>query len=621
MADRRLTERLLHASATGPDDIAPPNPSLHSLRRMDHDRFERFVAELWEEMGYKTVERPSSGDNGIDVIARKRGPMGKTTAIQAKRYKESNTVGSPEIQQYFAMKYQVGADEGLLVTTGRFTSQAHDRAADLGVKLIDGHDLIRLIRNHTSVAFYRRYRAELGIDDDELAAWVAHRESRTVVERVRRRLADAVGTTEVVAGRALQDVGETLRSTQRVLRRAELRLRGYDPVLATEDGEGPRESDDDDLWGQNLIREGNSLAERGFGRRELPLVSWTLGTRSIVPLAGISPRLRMAKNGFDHWLVLAMVGFVLTVASVGMVYTEVGARFGPTLVGLLSFAGGLASVAGVVGATLAGPMSFGNLVRLCYVLPLLAPVANWAGRGVGSIPPLPTVGLPAVAGLCAFGLHTLVLRSLHTEAQWRLDDLTESYVPVHEPSTVFGLSGSIAVVGGVLLSGIGVPFGDVGVVRPLVELAVACGFVCVTVDATGRLFRGGLIAFVAGTVLTGYLVWVAHTLGALPPSIAFGSDLFLVVSAVTIGGLALLVRRSRTRALRRSWALVGGGAALLAGTAYFAVRLTGLSQLQTAIPTETVAYAAVGASVVFYGALVVIEQLVVQQTLFSSTAG
>ncbi|MBB6647670.1 restriction endonuclease [Halobellus ruber] len=86
---------------------------------MDEYRFERFVADLWEEMGYRTTVRPPSRDAGIDVLARNRGPGGATEAIRAKRYEESTTVGGPEIRQYFAMTYQVGADEGLILGGGR----------------------------------------------------------------------------------------------------------------------------------------------------------------------------------------------------------------------------------------------------------------------------------------------------------------------------------------------------------------------------------------------------------------------------------------------------------------------------------------------------------------------
>jgi hypothetical protein len=78
------------ADAERSDDLAP---SLRTLRSMDDYRFERFVADLRAEMGDRTTVRRASGDGGIDVLARKRGPGGATEAIQAKRYEESTTVG------------------------------------------------------------------------------------------------------------------------------------------------------------------------------------------------------------------------------------------------------------------------------------------------------------------------------------------------------------------------------------------------------------------------------------------------------------------------------------------------------------------------------------------------
>lgn len=116
------------------------------LQAMDDFNFEHLVADLWVEQGWDTEVEQQSGDAGIDVRATKSSPYNKKVLIQAKRYSDDNPLGGPDIQQYSALKQQEsGTDEAIIVTTGRFTGSAENRAEDLNVKLIDGYDLLSII--------------------------------------------------------------------------------------------------------------------------------------------------------------------------------------------------------------------------------------------------------------------------------------------------------------------------------------------------------------------------------------------------------------------------------------------------------------------------------------------
>lgn len=116
------------------------------LQSMDDFQFEHLVADLWEEQGWETKVEQQSTDAGIDVRAQRSSPYKRKALIQAKRYSDSNPVGGPDIQQYSALKRQEpDVDEVVIVTTGRFTGAAEDRAEDLNVKIIDGQDLVVLI--------------------------------------------------------------------------------------------------------------------------------------------------------------------------------------------------------------------------------------------------------------------------------------------------------------------------------------------------------------------------------------------------------------------------------------------------------------------------------------------
>lgn len=125
-----------------------PHALQSRLQEMDEYEFEYFVANLWEEMGWKTEVSQASVDAGIDVIATKDTPYRQKKVIQAKRYADSTTVGGPDIQQYASLKQQVpNADSVVIATTSSFTNSAESRANELNVKLVDGDDLVTMIED------------------------------------------------------------------------------------------------------------------------------------------------------------------------------------------------------------------------------------------------------------------------------------------------------------------------------------------------------------------------------------------------------------------------------------------------------------------------------------------
>ncbi|ELZ26160.1 restriction endonuclease [Halogeometricum pallidum JCM 14848] len=113
---------------------------------MDDYEFEHLVADLWELQGWDADVEQQSADAGVDVRATQSSPYRRKVLIQAKRYSDDNPVTGPNVQQYAALKQQEpDTDESIIVTTGRFTGSAEDRAKDLNVKLIDGKGLVDLI--------------------------------------------------------------------------------------------------------------------------------------------------------------------------------------------------------------------------------------------------------------------------------------------------------------------------------------------------------------------------------------------------------------------------------------------------------------------------------------------
>jgi hypothetical protein len=138
------------------------------LQNTDPYEFEHFVGDLWEEEGWSTTVSQASKDQGVDVIAEKRGTIDQKLAIQAKRYSEGNKVGSPQVQQYHSLKEQdTNADAAVVVTTSAFSKNAQLWAHENNVKLVDGDALVDMVQKHGAHDLVDDYAPELDDLEDE----------------------------------------------------------------------------------------------------------------------------------------------------------------------------------------------------------------------------------------------------------------------------------------------------------------------------------------------------------------------------------------------------------------------------------------------------------------------
>jgi restriction system protein len=126
---------------------------LSSIRDCSPAFFEQLIVDLLLAMGYGGTSEDAgralgkSGDNGIDGVI-DQDPLGVDQIyIQAKRYKENNTVGSSDIRDFFGSLSLKKANKGIFVTTSTFTSAATQTAKDLShrIVLIDGTQLTKLM--------------------------------------------------------------------------------------------------------------------------------------------------------------------------------------------------------------------------------------------------------------------------------------------------------------------------------------------------------------------------------------------------------------------------------------------------------------------------------------------
>lgn len=113
-----------------------------NFQNLSPQELEDFVARLFECLGYEVRQTPYSGDGGKDIIAFKDG---RKYIIECKRYKKEK-VGRPELQKFFGVMNEEGADGGFFVTTGQFTQTAVKYAQKYGIRLVNADELARLTR-------------------------------------------------------------------------------------------------------------------------------------------------------------------------------------------------------------------------------------------------------------------------------------------------------------------------------------------------------------------------------------------------------------------------------------------------------------------------------------------
>ena len=101
------------------------NPKMSPLE------FEQFCAAILERNGWITNLTPGSGDQGVDIFA-KRG--GENLVVQCKLY--SGPVGNKAVQEAHTAKVHMGASRAAVVTNAEFTPQAQQLAATTGTELL-----------------------------------------------------------------------------------------------------------------------------------------------------------------------------------------------------------------------------------------------------------------------------------------------------------------------------------------------------------------------------------------------------------------------------------------------------------------------------------------------------
>ena len=117
---------------------------LEQLRSMNPYQFERYVASMYQKIGYSNAyATQGSNDEGRDVIMNDD-KTGQLYYVECKRYGEDTVISRPIIQKLQGACSADGA-KGIIITTGRYTDPALDFAKKVGIECVRVGQLLEMI--------------------------------------------------------------------------------------------------------------------------------------------------------------------------------------------------------------------------------------------------------------------------------------------------------------------------------------------------------------------------------------------------------------------------------------------------------------------------------------------
>lgn len=145
---------------------------LEEVLKMNPYRFEQFVVDLLEALGYGAMEygshtTKSSGDNGIDGVIMQDKLGFNLIYMQAKRWDRDISIGEPKLRDFVGAIDDKHGD-GLFVTTAKFSPKAIEYSKKHHIILIDGKRLANLmIESNFCVTVKKSFQIKT-IDTDAL---------------------------------------------------------------------------------------------------------------------------------------------------------------------------------------------------------------------------------------------------------------------------------------------------------------------------------------------------------------------------------------------------------------------------------------------------------------------
>lgn len=127
-----------HGRRQKPEPVPPlDREKLYALNPYD---FERYVADLFRNKGYRVQLRGRSGDAGVDLMLTQR--SGKRAIVQCKRYRRA--IGPDIVRELYGTLVHERVSHAFLVTTADISDSAREWAQGKPITLIDGDSLAHI---------------------------------------------------------------------------------------------------------------------------------------------------------------------------------------------------------------------------------------------------------------------------------------------------------------------------------------------------------------------------------------------------------------------------------------------------------------------------------------------
>jgi len=124
LQERQVTQQGAQQAKKEQDLQFRRTSQISAIKNLDAIALEKYIAELFQRMGYKVSLTPAVGDHGIDV--RLVNPRGEKEVAQCKQWPKRNKglVGEPEVRDFYGALMAENAILGYMVAPHGFTQEA-----------------------------------------------------------------------------------------------------------------------------------------------------------------------------------------------------------------------------------------------------------------------------------------------------------------------------------------------------------------------------------------------------------------------------------------------------------------------------------------------------------------
>jgi restriction system protein len=169
--------------------------SIDTVRNLNWKEFEELVGEAYRRQGYTVYENTGAGpDGGIDLTLKKNGEL---ILIQCKQWRNIK-VGVDKVRELYGVQISQNANKSILMTSGFFTQEAKNFAANKPIDLVEGSQLLEFVKN-----VQHDRKAAL---PDSIASVVCPQCGSEMVLRTARKSAKTFGAVQGILSAELQNL-------------------------------------------------------------------------------------------------------------------------------------------------------------------------------------------------------------------------------------------------------------------------------------------------------------------------------------------------------------------------------------------------------------------------------